>query len=93
MVNNEESARDLTLALYSNWEKAVAWVWSTCTDATIDGLGTIPSIGTYSEVELAEKKYIPNTYYILDSDGSYSLSEGDFDKNTTYFEKSSDSYE
>jgi hypothetical protein len=64
VVNQKETGRQLLLDLYSNWERAVAWVWSTCTDATIDGLGEIPSIGSYEVINLAEEVYKSGSYYV-----------------------------
>jgi hypothetical protein len=91
LVNNKESSRQLMLDLYSNWEKAVAWVWSTCTDSAItDDQGvsrTIPSIGDYKEVTgLAQALYKANDkYYIQKEDGNYALASGDFDADENYF--------
>ena len=36
-ITDIASGRKKLLDLYSNWERAVAWVWSTATDAVIDG--------------------------------------------------------
>jgi hypothetical protein len=85
VVNTKETGRQLLLDLYSNWERAVAWVWSTCTDATIDGLGEVPSIGSYEPISLAEEVYKAGSYYIQNTDGTYSLSSADFDEDKTYY--------
>jgi hypothetical protein len=65
-----KSSRELLLALMSNWEDAVSWVWSTCLDCTIDFDGIsyeIPSMGQYEVVEdLAEAKYELSKYYVFD---------------------------
>lgn len=69
IANNKESGREKLLELYSNWEKAVAWVWSTATDAQIDLNGDgvlveVPSLNNYVEVELAEAIFEADKYYI-----------------------------
>ena len=53
-ITDIASGQQKMLDLYSNWERAVAWVWSTATDAVIDGLGPVPLLGTYEKIELAE---------------------------------------
>ena len=76
LVNDKESGKQLMLDLFSNWEKAVKWVWSTATDAKIDLAGDgsqtnvqeVPSLGTYALVDLGEAVYEPNKYYIYEND-------------------------
>lgn len=69
-ITDIASGRKKLLDLYSNWEKAVAWVWSTATDAVIDGK-TIPTLGSYNKIELAEYIFAPNKFYIEDEQGGY----------------------
>ena len=52
-----KAAGDAMLDIYSNWERAVKWVWETNQDA-------VPSAGTYNEVDVGLEVYAPNTYYI-----------------------------
>lgn len=52
--NTAEKAQDLILDLYSNWEKAAQWIWSTALDGTIYNI-------TYDTVKGENK-----TYYRLD---------------------------
>ena len=68
-ISDVESGRKKLLDLYSNWEKAVAWVWSTATDAVIDGKA-VPSLGTYKKVELCEYLFTPNKFYIEDAENN-----------------------
>ena len=56
-------AGNALLDLYSNWEKAVKWVWSTDQDS-------VPSAGTYIKVDVGVEVYAPMTYYIADTSGS-----------------------
>ena len=62
---------------YKNWETAVSWVWSTCTDM-------VPSLGTYDVIELYEALYEKGTYFTYDGD-EYSIANGDFDGSVTYY--------
>lgn len=89
-----KSSRELLLALMSNWEDAVSWVWSTCLDCTIDFDGIsyeIPSMGQYEVAEdLAEAKYELSKYYVfdkIDEQGNdiYKISEDKFDKEQKYY--------
>lgn len=94
-VNDNASKQELLLALMSNWEDAVSWVWSTCLDCDIefeDGEKLeIPSMGTYTKIDdLAEALYKSNTYYIEkgtnDSGSSiYELATGDYDFDASYY--------
>lgn len=94
-LKDKESSNQLMLDIYSNWEKAVAWVWSTCVDAQIDKEGVltpIPSIGTYTLVEnLAEKIYEKNIYYYYNNETEeYVKSTDEFKRDFQYFEKITD---
>ena len=62
---------------YSNWETAVKWVWSTCTDV-------VPSLGTYEVIEIAEALYETGKYFIYE-DGQYKISNDDFSSDLTYY--------
>lgn len=88
---DKTNGRELLLALMSNWEEAVAWVWSTCLDCTIefeDGTKEpIPSMGVYTEKKLAEALYQANTYYIKNEDNTFSLDNGVFSADIKYFNK------
>ena len=96
-VNDNTSKQELLLALMSNWEDAVKWVWSTCLDCDIefdDGQKLkIPSMGTYTKVEgLAEAIYTPNVYYIEDGtnkDGNiiYKLASEEYDSKVRYYKQ------
>ena len=52
-----KAAGDKLLSVYSNWEKAVQWVWSTNQDL-------VPSAGIYNPVDIGIAAYEPNKYYI-----------------------------
>lgn len=69
-ITDIASGREKLLDLYSNWEKAVAWVWSTATDAVIEGK-TVPTLGSYNKIELYEYVFMPNKFYIENEDGGY----------------------
>lgn len=62
-ITDKESGCNKLLDIYSNWEKAVAWVWSTATDAIIDG-EPVPLLGTYNQITLYEYMFEPNKYYV-----------------------------
>ena len=90
--NNLESGREKLLELYSNWEKAVAWVWSTATDALIDvnGVSTeIPSLNSYVKISLAEALFEANKYYI-ESASSSMIPATEFNADLTYYIKEED---
>lgn len=101
-LKNRETSREMLLALMSNWEDAVSWVWSTCVDCTInfnDGTSEeIPSIGTYTVVEgLGEALYEPGKYYVvsgLNDEGKeiYVLSNDSFNADTKYYKLSNEKY-
>jgi len=92
-MKNRNTSRELLLALMSNWEDAVSWVWSTCLDCSIDFDGTlyeIPSMGKYEEIDLAEAKYELNKYYLfdkVDENGSeiYKIATEEFDSEEKYY--------
>ena len=94
-VGNNTSKQELLLALMSNWEDAVSWVWSTCLDCDIefdDGQKLkIPSMGTYTKVdELAEAIYVPNVYYIengVNENGKiiYKLASEEYNSEIRYY--------
>mgnify|MGYP004571152589 FL=1 len=98
-MKNRNTSRELLLALMSNWEDAVSWVWSTGLDCSIDFDGTlyeIPSMGKYEEIDLAEAKYEPNKYYLFDKvDGSgsetYKIATEKFDLEEKYYVYNKDS--
>ena len=96
LVNDKESGKQLLLDLLSNWERAVSWVWSTATDAKIDvtGDGTnlqeIPSLGTYSEIELAEALYERGKYYIYVDDTYVLCDESSYNPTHIYFRLNAD---
>lgn len=75
-ITDKESGCTKMLDLYSNWEKAVAWVWSTATDAVINGKA-VPALGTYTKVDVYQYLFVPNKFYIEDPDkpGEYKLAE------------------
>lgn len=52
-----KDAGDAMLDIYSNWEKAVNWVWSTDQDS-------VPSGGTYRLADVGTEIYTPSEYYI-----------------------------
>jgi hypothetical protein len=98
-MKNRNTSRELLLALMSNWEDAVSWVWSTCLDCSIDFDGVlyeIPSMGQYEKIDLAEAKYEPNKYYLfdkVDENGSetYKIATEDFNLEEKYYIYNKDS--
>lgn len=97
-VGNNTSKQELLLALMSNWEDAVSWVWSTCLDCGKiefeDGQKLeLQSMGTYTKVEgLAAAIYTPNEYYIEDGvneDGKiiYKLASEDYNPELRYYKQ------
>jgi hypothetical protein len=56
-LNQENRAQHL-LKDYSNWERAVAWVWSTCTEKVV-------SNGTYKICDVGEELFDSNKHYIM----------------------------
>lgn len=66
-ISNIDEGRTALLDLYKNWEKAVKWVWKTCTDAKINVdngiLEEIPNLGNYEYIDVAEKIYEVGKYY------------------------------
>ena len=96
LVNDVDSGRQLFLDLLSNWEKAVAWVWSTATDAKIDVTGDgsnmqeVPSLGTYTEVNLGEALYEAGKYYIFENDAYVLCNDAEFNAQTIYYKLNAD---
>lgn len=96
-VANDTSKQELLLALMSNWEDAVSWVWSTCLDCDIefdDGQKLkIPSMGVYTKVDgLAEAIYVPNVYYVengVNENGKiiYKLASEEYNSETRYYKQ------
>lgn len=97
-IKDNTSKQELLLALMSNWEDAVSWVWSTCLDCGIiefeDGQKLkLQSMGTYTKVEgLAAAIYTPNDYYIEDGvneDGKiiYKLASEDYNPELRYYKQ------
>lgn len=83
-ITDIESGRKKMLDIYKNWEKAVAWVWSTATDAVIDG-EAIPTLGTYVEKQLSQYLFTADKYYVEDPEnGGYILAKT-FDEEATYY--------
>ena len=76
-ITTEDNKVAIIKDKYSNWEKAVAWVWSTCTDY-------VPSMGTYTLKEIFEAVYEANKYYVYEN-SKYTLATGAFDAKTTYY--------
>lgn len=75
-----KAAGDAMLGVYSNWEKAVRWVYSTDQDA-------VPSAGVYSLADVGLEVYAANTYYI-DDNGNFVLDDSpDYDDSVTYYKK------
>ena len=90
--NDIDSGRQKLLELYSNWERAVQWVWSTATDADIEGYGSVPQLGSYNIVDVAEALYESDKYWYYNMDaGQYQLASGDFNANEVYYIKESHS--
>lgn len=96
--NDPESGRQKLLDIYSNWEKAVAWVWSTATDALIDinsnptnpNLQAVPNLNTYQKVELAEALFENGKYYFESSDTGKKVIAQEFNAETTYYKLEAD---
>lgn len=96
--NNLEAGRDKLLDIYSNWEKAVTWVWSTATDALIDinnnpkdpNLQAVPNLNIYQKVTLAEKLFEKGKYYFESSDTGKKVLAESFNADTTYYKIESD---
>ena len=82
-----QNAYDALLNTYSNWERAVRWVYSTDQDA-------VPSAGTYEAADVGVAIYAPDTYYILDAESHYVLDTSeDYDAQKTYYTGAGDSKE
>lgn len=81
---NQDNRAARLLKDYSNWERAVAWVWSTCTD-------DVASNGVYKELDVGEELFDKTQHYIMSVDEStseviYVLAD-EYDPNTTYYKK------
>lgn len=96
--NDLEAGRDKLLDIYSNWEKAVAWVWSTATDALIDvnndpknpSLKEVPNLNIYAEVDLAEKLFEAGIYYFESTETGQKVKAQVYNKDVIYYELQSD---
>lgn len=80
VAGNRESGADALLIPYSNWEKAVQWVWST-------NLDVVASQGVYKKAPVAEEEYKPGIYYIPTESGEYIKDNDAFDENKIYYKK------
>ncbi len=96
--NDLEAGRNKLLEIYSNWEKAVAWVWSTATDALIDVnndpknplLKEVPNLNTYAKVDLAEKLFEAGIYYFESTETGQKVKAQVYNKDVIYYELQSD---
>lgn len=84
---NQENRAQRLLKDYSNWERAVAWVWSTCTEKVV-------SNGTYKICDVGEELFDSSKHYImttnpLTSEQVYTLAE-EYVEGTTYYKKNPD---
>ena len=72
---------------YANWEKAVAWVWSTNTESVKSG-------GTYTEVTGLGNLWVSGTYFVYDTTNErYVLDTSDnYDPTKNYYIKNGDQY-
>jgi len=70
---------------YANWEKAVAWVWSTNTESVKSG-------GTYTEVTGLGNLWVSGTYFVYDTTNErYVLDTSDhYDPTKNYYIKNGD---
>lgn len=83
-LSNMDVRTELLMDNMKEWEKAVAWVWSTCTDI-------VPSMGKYKSIDLSEALYEEGKYYIYDGD-NYEISNAVFDSEITYYTSSDQGY-
>lgn len=96
--NDIESGREKLLEILSNWEKAVAWVWSTATDALIDinanpqnqNLQEVPNLNNYQLVAVAEALFTSGKYYFESVDTGSKVLAQEFNEDTTYYKLASD---
>jgi len=80
------AAGEAMLDVYSNWEKAVRWVYSTDQDA-------VPSAGVYTQIDLGQEVYAPNTYYILNDESEYETdSSENLDPTKVYYKLVNEEY-
>lgn len=61
---NQDNRAKRLLGDYANWEKAVAWVWSTCVDSVV-------SQGTYEPVSVGDDTFDPKVHYIAVDNPDY----------------------
>lgn len=98
IANNPEAGREKLLEILSNWEKAVAWVWSTATDALIDingdldnqNLQEVPNLNNYQLVDVAEALFTAGKYYFESSDTGAKVLAQEFKEDTIYYKLNSD---
>lgn len=98
IANDLDEGRNKLLEIYGNWEKAVAWVWSTATDALIDVnsdpknplLKEVPSLNTYVQVALGEKIFEAGTFYFESTETGQKVKAQVYSKDTTYYELQAD---
>ena len=79
-IDNLDDRAAIVFEQYKNWEKAVAWVWSTCPEV-------VESKGTYNPVEIYKQYWKPKTFYLYNAiTKKYELDEAaSFDETLTYF--------
>lgn len=81
---NYDNRAEVVFDAYANWEKAVAWVWSTNTDS-------VGAQGEYNEINVGNTAWAPNTFYIYqeavgDTPAQYVLDTGvACDNSITYY--------
>lgn len=83
LQKNQSTFDKISLELYSNWERACAWVWST-------NIENVISEGTYNvRADLCEALYESGIYYILettdDETTDYVLDSGEYDPEQSYY--------
>ena len=77
---NLEDRANFTLDRYGNWEKAVAWVWSTNTEL-------VTKQGDYEEINVGKQLWVPGKFKVQDATGQYIDDPGDsWNKDEIYFE-------
>ena len=73
-----KNAGDAMLDIYSNWERAVKWVWETNQD-------NVPSMGVYTPVDIGIAAYEPNLYYISRGSRFVLDNSENYDAGQTYY--------
>lgn len=73
-----KDAGDQLLDIYSNWERACQWVWSTNQD-------NVPSMGSYVPVDLGTAVYEPDKYYVSDGTSFVKDSSATYDSSKAYY--------